>query len=85
MDVSTGFMYHMVHCRGWKARAPEIACSTRAIDYVAQNGIGELSLRTLAAALGTSHRMLIHHFGSKEQLWVEIVRTVEQRQRELAR
>ena len=38
---------------------------------------------TLAAALGTSHRMLIHHFGSKERLWVEIVRTVEARQREL--
>jgi AcrR family transcriptional regulator len=27
--------------------------------------------------------MLIHHFGSKERLWVEIVRTVEARQREL--
>src|SRR5947209_13013296 len=25
--------------------------------------------------------MLIHHFGSKERLWVEIVRTVEARQR----
>jgi AcrR family transcriptional regulator len=54
----------------------------RAIAYVAQNGIGDVSLRTLAASLGTSHRMLIHHFGSKEGLWVEIVRTVEQRQRE---
>jgi AcrR family transcriptional regulator len=54
-----------------------------AIDYVAQNGLSDVSLRTLAAALGTSHRMLIHHFGSKEELWVEIVRTVEARQREL--
>jgi AcrR family transcriptional regulator len=54
-----------------------------AIDYVAENGIGDLSLRELASALGTSHRMLIHHFGSKEGLWVEIVRTVEERQREL--
>jgi AcrR family transcriptional regulator len=26
--------------------------------------------------------MLIHHFGSKEGLWVEIVRAVEERQRE---
>jgi AcrR family transcriptional regulator len=52
-----------------------------AIAYVAEHGIGELSLRSLATALGTSHRMLIFHFGSKEQLWVEIVRTVEQRQR----
>jgi AcrR family transcriptional regulator len=54
-----------------------------AIDYVAQNGLSDVSLRTLASALGTSHRMLIHHFGSKEALWVEIVRTVEARQREL--
>lgn len=56
-----------------------------AIDYVAQHGLADVSLRTLAAALGTSHRMLIHHFGSKEALWVEIVRTVEARQRELLR
>jgi AcrR family transcriptional regulator len=54
-----------------------------AIDYVAQHGLADVSLRTLATALGTSHRMLIHHFGSKEQLWVEIVRTVEARQRDL--
>jgi len=54
-----------------------------AIDYVARHGLSDVSLRTLAAALGTSHRMLIHHFGSKERLWVEIVRTVEARQREL--
>src|SRR6516165_5402878 len=56
-----------------------------AMDYVAQNGLSDVSLRSLAAALGTSHRMLIFHFGSKEQLWVEIVRTVEQRQRERLR
>jgi AcrR family transcriptional regulator len=54
-----------------------------AIDYVAQHGLADVSLRTLASALGTSHRMLIHHFGSKERLWVEIVRTVEARQRDL--
>jgi AcrR family transcriptional regulator len=53
----------------------------RAIEYVAQNGFSDLSLRALAAALGTSHRMLIHHFGSKEGLWVEIIRAVEGQQR----
>jgi AcrR family transcriptional regulator len=56
-----------------------------AIEYVSDNGISDVSLRSLAAALGTSHRMLIFHFGSKEQLWVEIVQTVEQRQREVLR
>lgn len=54
----------------------------KAIEYAAGHGISDLSLRSLAAALGTSHRMLIFHFGSKEGLWVEISRTVEQRQRQ---
>ena len=64
-------------------KAPRERLLDRAIDYVAQHGLSDVSLRTLAAALGTSHRMLIFHFGSKEQLWVEIVRTVEARQRDL--
>jgi AcrR family transcriptional regulator len=51
------------------------------IDYVAEEGLGELSLRQLAAAIGTSHRMLIYHFGSKEELLVEVVREVERRER----
>ena len=53
------------------------------VDYLAANGVGEISLRRLAAAIGTSHRMLIYHFGSKEGLLIEVVRTVEQRQHEL--
>ncbi|WP_329359450.1 TetR/AcrR family transcriptional regulator [Streptomyces sp. NBC_01483] len=54
-----------------------------AVDYVAAHGIADLSLRGLGAAIGVSHRMLIHYFGSKEHLLVEIVRTSEQRQRDL--
>ena len=53
-----------------------------AIDYVVGRGLTDLSLRRLAAELGTSHRMLIHHFGSREGLWVAIVREVERRQLE---
>jgi AcrR family transcriptional regulator len=52
----------------------------QAIAYVAGHGLTDLSLRRLAAELGTSHRMLIHHFGSKEGLWVAIIREVEQQQ-----
>ncbi|MFF1769049.1 TetR/AcrR family transcriptional regulator [Streptomyces sp. NPDC058249] len=54
-----------------------------AVDYVAAHGIADLSLRGLGAAIGVSHRMLIHYFGSKEHLLLEIVRTSEQRQRDL--
>ncbi|MER5374779.1 TetR/AcrR family transcriptional regulator [Streptomyces sp. NPDC002553] len=54
-----------------------------AVDHVAAHGIADLSLRGLGAAIGVSHRMLIHYFGSKEQLLVEIVRTSERRQRDV--
>jgi AcrR family transcriptional regulator len=63
-------------------RGPRQRLLDRVIARVVESGISDLSLRSLAAALGTSHRMLIHHFGSKELLWVEIVSTVERRQRD---
>jgi AcrR family transcriptional regulator len=53
----------------------------KAIAHIADRGLTDLSLRELAAAIGTSHRMLIHHFGSKEGLWVEVIRAVEADQR----
>jgi AcrR family transcriptional regulator len=52
-----------------------------AVDYLQQHGLGDLSLRELAAAIGTSHRMLIYHFGSKEGLLAAVVRAVEDEQR----
>jgi AcrR family transcriptional regulator len=53
-----------------------------AIAYVSSNGMTDVSLRKLAAELGTSHQLLLHHFGSKDGLWVAIVQAVEQRERE---
>jgi AcrR family transcriptional regulator len=50
------------------------------IDTVARDGIGGRSLRDLADAAGTSHRMLIHYFGSRDDLLVAIVQEVERRQ-----
>ena len=73
----------MVQCPAVVDNTPKQRLLDAAIDYVAANGLSDVSLRTLAAALGTSHRMLIFHFGSKEGLWVEIIRTVEERQRRL--
>jgi AcrR family transcriptional regulator len=52
------------------------------IAYVADHGVADVSLRRLATEIGTSHRMLIYHFGSKEGLLVEVIRAVEARQRE---
>ena len=55
----------------------------RMLGYLTDHGIGDISLRELAAALGTSHRMLIYHFGSKEGLFVAVVQEAEKQQRQL--
>jgi AcrR family transcriptional regulator len=52
-----------------------------AVDHALDKGIVDLSLREIAAAIGTSHRMLIYHFGSREGLLVAVVREVERRER----
>lgn len=51
------------------------------VDVALAGGIADKSLRSIAEAAGTSHRMLIHHFGSKEGLLVEVIQAVEARQR----
>jgi AcrR family transcriptional regulator len=89
-------MYHMVQIyarvpgemTGLAGTARERLLSA-VIAHVQQSGISDLSLRDLAAAIGTSHRMLIYHFGSREGVLVAVVRAVEDAQRaflaELAR
>jgi AcrR family transcriptional regulator len=54
------------------------ALLVRAIGHFAEHGIGDTSLRALADAIGTSHRMLIYHFGSRDGLLAAVVDTVEQ-------
>ena len=53
----------------------------RTVDYVCRHGLAELSLRPLAKAVGSSPRVLLYYFGSKEALVVEIVRRGRERQR----
>ena len=45
----------------------------QATDYVLEEGLIGLSLRPLAAALGTSDRMLNYHFGSKDELVASVL------------
>lgn len=56
-----------------------------AVDYVVANGISDLSLRPLAVALGTQAPVLLHHFGSKEQLIGELLGRVRDRMRAYGR
>jgi AcrR family transcriptional regulator len=56
-----------------------------ATDYVLEHGLIGLSLRPLAADLGTSDRMLLYHFGSKDELVVAVLRTSNARSTEYVR
>jgi AcrR family transcriptional regulator len=64
------------------AATPRDRLLAAAVDHVLAHGLSDLSLRELATAIGTSHRMLLYHFGSKAGLIVAIIRTVEQQQRD---
>ena len=55
------------------ARREEIA--EAATDYVLEHGLIGLSLRPMAAQLGTSDRMLLYHFGTKDDLVAAVLRT----------
>jgi AcrR family transcriptional regulator len=59
------------------------ALLARCVGWFAAHGVGDTSLRTLAEAVGTSHRMLLYHFGSREGLLAAVVEAVEQGERQV--
>jgi len=52
------------------------------VDHLLVAGVQEPTLRELARAVGSSHRMLLYHFGSREGLLAAVVEEVERRQLE---
>jgi AcrR family transcriptional regulator len=48
-------------------------------EYMIRNGLADLSLRPLARTLGTSDRMLLYYFGTKERLVAEALALDERR------
>lgn len=50
--------------------------------YFAERGVGDTSLRTLAAGVGTSHRMLIYHFGSRDGVLTAVIDSMARHQLE---
>jgi AcrR family transcriptional regulator len=69
------------------ARPPDLARRQQLLDALidefAAAGIGDRSLRDVAAAVDTSHRMLLHHFASRDELLLAIVNEVERRQMDI--
>lgn len=47
-----------------------------ATAHVLTHGLGDLSLRSVAEALGTSHRMLIYYFGSADGFWQALLHRI---------
>ncbi len=73
-------MYHLVHMEN---QSPNPGARERLLDSVIAHftaeGLIDQSLRRIAEATGTSHRMLLYHFGSREGLLLAVVQSVEAR------
>src|SRR3954471_491287 len=57
----------------------------RVLTEVAANGLADRSMREIASAIGSSHRMLLYHFGSRDGLVAAVVAATEARQRDAMR
>lgn len=62
---------------------PRAQLLERIVAEVAANGLADRSLREVAEAAGSSHRMLLYHFGSRAGLVSAIVAYTEAGQRAL--
>lgn len=47
-----------------------------AFQEFSESGFKNVSIRKLAAKIGVSDSLFIHHFGSKQKLWYEVVDTI---------
>src|SRR3954447_6498176 len=71
----TAFVFQMEHLMGAgrygggvAEPSPRERILQRIVAHVLAHGLGDESLREVAAAVGTSHRMLGYHFGSRDGL-----------------
>jgi AcrR family transcriptional regulator len=50
------------------------------VQYLVKHGIANLSLRPLAKAVGSSPRVLLYYFGSKEKMLIKLLAEIRHRQ-----
>jgi AcrR family transcriptional regulator len=74
-------MRHMAGNGRRRGRRQREELALAAADWVIEHGLADLSLRQLAAGLGVTHRLLLYHFGSKEELFQAILRAARTRER----
>ncbi len=58
----------------WEHRKPQLLQA--ATEYILENGVADMTLRPLGAAVGASITTLIRQFGSKEELIHEVCREI---------
>src|ERR1700721_1277071 len=51
------------------------------LEYLIEHGVSDLSLRPLAKAVGTSPRVLLYYFGSREKMLAMLFEDIRQQQR----
>ena len=77
-------MYHLVHVPDGTLTVVEgqarSALLGRVVGHLRRQGLAGQSLREIAAAVGTSHRMLVYHFGSRDGLLSAVVEEVERQE-----
>ncbi|TDB73188.1 TetR/AcrR family transcriptional regulator [Micromonospora sp. KC723] len=61
----------------YQHRRPELLDAV--VNYVLAHGLADLAMRPLAEAVGVSHAALLHHFGTKEALLIEVTDVLRQR------
>src|SRR5262252_8129592 len=59
---------------------PEVLLE-RIVIYLTHHGLADMSLRPLAKAVGSSPRVLLYYFGSKEKLLAAAIKCLRERQR----
>jgi len=68
-----------------KGRAKREEILAVALEVIARNGYRGSSLREIAAAVGLSNAGLLHYFGSKEELFAEVLRARDEKARDESR
>lgn len=59
-----------------KVTAKKVQIIQDLIDYIMQNGMTDIGLRKLANVAGTSDRMLIYYFDTKDALIGQVLKTI---------
>lgn len=65
-----------VHRRNRDPQSARTAVLDAALALFAKRGFADTSLRDISRESGISHPLILHHFGSKEELYTEVKRRV---------